>query len=502
MPEFEVSYKNNKQTLKMFRKDNTILVYIILLAIVIGLIIASVIVFYTNHLNSNTIQAGVFIKDINVSGLTKEEATTLISNKLSEELNDHLILKYKNNDYYLALEQIEAKFNIEDSINFAYNIARSGDLISDIQDYITVLLSNINIDPILEYNEDELTRYLYYIESNLPDQLEQSSFYVEDDELIVTNGKNGAGIQTEELKKEILVALQDISFKNRSIDIPTYIKYPDAIDVESIHEEVYREPKDAYYTTNPYAVYSHVIGIDFDTEYLKREISENPDKEEYVVELSYLTPNITNNDLDKDAFPDRLSTFATKYPTSNTDRTTNLRLASNKIDGTIIMPGETFSYNKVVGKRTIAAGYKEAAIFSNGQVTQGLGGGICQISTTLYDAVVFADLEIVSRRNHMFVTSYVDGGKDATVVWGSTDFKFKNSRDYPIRIESSVSGGIARVSIYGLKRDNEYDISIETQTVKRTSSNIIIDAYKVYRQNGEVVKKEKLSRDTYKTQSK
>lgn len=501
MPEFEVSYKNNKQTLKMFRRDNTILIYIILLAIVLGMIIASITVFYTNHINSNVIQPGVFIKDINISGLTKEEAITLITNNLSEELNDHLILRYKNNDYYLAVEQIEAKFNIEDSVDFAYNIARSGDFLSDMQDYISVLMSNVNIDPILEYNEDELTRYLYYIESNLPDQLEQSSFYIEDDELIVTNGKNGAGIYMDELKEEIIVALQDISFKNRSIEIPTYIEYPDQIDVDSIHAEVYREPKDAYYTTNPYAVYSHVIGIDFDTEYLKQQIAEDPNKEEYIVELSYLTPNVTNSDLDKDAFPDRLSTFSTKYATSNTDRTTNLRLASNKIDGTIIMPGETFSYNKVVGKRTIAAGYKEAAMFSDGQVTTGLGGGICQISTTLYDAVVFADLEIVSRRNHMFITSYVGGGKDATVVWGSTDFKFKNSRDYPIMIESSVSGGIATVSIYGLKRDVEYDISIETKTVKRTSSNIIIDAYKVYRLNGDVVKSEKLSRDTYKTQS-
>ena len=100
----------------------------------------------------------------------------------------------------------------------------------------------------------------------------------------------------------------------------------------------------------------------------------------------------------------------------------------------------------------------------------------------------------------MFITSYVAGGRDATVVWGSTDFKFKNSRDYPIMIESSVSIGIATVSIYGLRRDTEYDISIETKTVKKTSSNIIIDAYKVYRLNGEVVKREKLSRDTYKTQ--
>lgn len=499
MPEFEVSYKNNEKVLKMFRKDNTIFIYVIMLAIVLGIFIASVIMFYSNHQKSNCLQSGIYIKNINVSGLTKEEAITLVSNELNKQLNDHLLLRYKNNDYYVAVEQIEAKFNVEDSVEFAYKVGRSGKFFKDVQDYISVLMSSINIDPILVYSDEELTRYIQNIEANLPDQLEQSSYYIDDDELVITNGKVGAGIYIEELKKEIILALQDITFSNRYIDIPTFEKYPDAIDVDIIYDEVHREPQNAYYTTNPYAVYSHVIGIDFDKEYLKEEIANDPNKEEYVMELSYIKPDVTNNDLDAEAFPDRLSRFSTKYPASNKDRTTNLRLASNKIDGTIVMPGETFSYNKVVGKRTIAAGYKEAAIYENGQVTSGLGGGICQITTTLYDAVVFADLEIVSRRNHMFVPSYVSGGEDATVVWGSTDFKFKNNRDYPIRIESSVSGGIATVNIYGLRREKEYDISIETKTVKKTKSNFVVDAYKVYRSNGEVVRKEKLSRDTYKT---
>ena len=100
----------------------------------------------------------------------------------------------------------------------------------------------------------------------------------------------------------------------------------------------------------------------------------------------------------------------------------------------------------------------------------------------------------------MFVPSYVTGGRDSTVVYGSTDFKFKNSRSYPIKIVSSVEGGIATVSIYGYKNQNdpEYDISIETNLVKSTSTSLVYDAYKVYKQNGNIVKKEKLSRDTYK----
>ena len=106
-----------------------------------------------------------------------------------------------------------------------------------------------------------------------------------------------------------------------------------------------------------------------------------------------------------------------------------------------------------------------AATYSNGAVVDGLGGGICQISSTLYDAVVMANLKITTRRNHKFVTSYLPAGKDATVVWGSQDFKFVNSRKYPIRITATVQNGVATIQVWGIKEEVEYDISIETKKI-------------------------------------
>ena len=166
-----------------------------------------------------------------------------------------------------------------------------------------------------------------------------------------------------------------------------------------------------------------------------------------------------------------------------------------------------------------------AATFSGGKVVDGIGGGICQISTTLYDAVVMADLEITERRNHQFVPSYAGGGKDATVVWGSQDFKFKNTRKYPIRITATVSGGVATVQVWGVREEVEYDITIETKktaTIKYTTQYIqtsslpagqqkIVqsgnngskyEAYKVKRLNGEVVSRTLLSKDTYNAMKK
>lgn len=500
MQNFENNLGSKK---KLFRRDNIILVFTILLAIVVGIIIAMIWVFYSNQQNTDKIQSGVFIKGINVSGLTKEEAIALVNSELDKQMNDHIELIYKNNNYYVEVEQIGAKFDIEASVDYAFNIAKSGVFLQDMTEYFTVLMTNIEIEPKLTYNDEELTNYLKTIEAYLPDQLEQHGYYVEDGELIVTNGVNGAGIEIDELKEMIIAAIQDISYSNSYIQIPTYVQYPDPIDVNAIHEDIFREPQNAYFTTEPYAVFADVTGIDFDKEYLSSMIAENPEAEEYAIELQYSKAELTVQDLGMEAFPNLLGSWSTKY-VNNPDRTTNLRLAANKIDGTVIMPGEIFSYNKVVGKRTIAAGYKNAAIYQDGEVTDGLGGGICQISTTLYNAAIDAGMLIEERRNHMFVPTYADAGKDATVVWGSTDFKFENRRAYPIKIETSVTGGIASVKIYGLKTNEEYDIydlSIGSKVIKSTDSSLVVESYREYRdENGNVVKRDKLYTDTYKKQ--
>ena len=249
------------------------------------------------------------------------------------------------------------------------------------------------------------------------------------------------------------------------------------------------------------------------------------EKQEYEIPLKYTSPEKTTHDIGTEAFPDLISRFSTKYDVTLRNRTTNLELASNKINGYVLLPGEEFSYNKVVGERTIAAGYKEAAMYSGGEVVDGLGGGICQISSTLYNVVVKANLEVTQRSNHQFVTSYVDAGKDATVVYGAIDFKFVNTRKYPIKITSTVKNGIVEMKIFGVKEEVEYDIEIETETLsyipysvkyiedsKLNAGEEIVQqygasgrktkAYKVCRLNGAIVSKTLISTDTYSPMNK
>ena len=144
-----------------------------------------------------------------------------------------------------------------------------------------------------------------------------------------------------------------------------------------------------------------------------------------------------------------ISSFTTNT-TANQNRNTNVRLAAEAINGTVIKPGQEFSFNGTVGQRTEAKGYKGAAAYNNGEVVQEIGGGVCQVSTTLYNAVFKAGLKISSRRSHTFEPSYVTPGRDATVSWDQPDFKFINNSSTAIGLRASYADQKVTISVYGI----------------------------------------------------
>jgi vancomycin resistance protein YoaR len=146
-----------------------------------------------------------------------------------------------------------------------------------------------------------------------------------------------------------------------------------------------------------------------------------------------------------------IGSFNTTISKGTEGRYNNIKLAANKINGSLIYPGEIFSTNKALGDTTLANGYMLAPIIVNGQLEDGAGGGVCQVSSTLYNAVIFSELEIVERQCHSRPVGYVEKGRDATLAWDYLDFKFKNSTEYPIYIESTVEGNQVNVRIYGFE---------------------------------------------------
>lgn len=500
--------------------------FIVILAISIILVFVFLsTVFALVNSNSNTIISGISIKGIDVSGLTKEEAI----NKISEIVNNKISTPFDlvHNDYKTTVvaEQFGVTFDIESSVNTAYERGRGKNIFKSNFEIISSFFFKVNIIPSFYYNEETIDSLIKEIEANLPDRLIEPSYYIDGSNLMVTKGVNGVTIDSEVLKLKIISNIINFYNKNENIDIPTNMVNAKDIDIDAIHSEIYKEPKDAYYTKNPFTVYPHVEGVDFSNtiDEVKQMLQE--DKENYVIPLKFSTPSVTTNNIGTEAFPDLLATYSTNYSTRNVNRTTNIKLASSKINGIVLMPGETFSYNITVGKRTAANGFKSAAVYAGGEVTTGIGGGICQVSSTLYNSVLLSNLEIVERHNHGFNTGYVPAGRDATVSWGGPDFRFKNNRKYPIKIICTNSGGTITTKIFGLKEENEYEVEIqsyitgyiqyktitkEDPTLSKGATKVIANgsngckavSYRILKQNGQVISKTLLANDTYNPHNK
>ena len=488
----------DEQQYKSKTKSDVLTIFAILCFIFVLLLLITFCTFSFINLTSTKIAKGVYIKGIDVSGLTKEDATKKISSYISSSIPEEIKLKHNDFETSLSTSQLSIYFNTEEAVNMAYNIGKNGNIFQKNTEILNTLFSKVNIDPGFSIDEEQLKKDLQDISSKLPDKVIESSCYIDDNRLIITKGQAGKSIKVEDSANYITKEINNLNVQNNPLELITEDAYPNQIDLDAVYNEVHKNPVNAYYSQNPYVVHPSENGLDFAISLDDAKNLLQEQKDEYVIPLKVLYPSVTTNMIGTEAFPDLLSEFSTKYAASNKNRTTNLILASKKINGTVLMPGEIFSYNKVVGARTIAAGYKEAPIYVSGRVEDGIGGGICQITTTLYNAVLYANLDIVERSNHQFVPSYAGPSRDATVVYGAIDFKFKNNRDYPIKITCSVSGGIANFKIWGLKSDNDYEVQITSRTTGKTATAIYSEAYKTLKKNGAVVSTTLLSKDTYK----
>lgn len=514
------------------KSNKKVIIICSIIAIIIVIAILSTIFALINSKNEKMLN-GISINGISVSGKDKDEVKEILSEKIEAKKTEDLVVKldakteegaeYKG---VISFEQLQLNYKLDEAIEKAYNIGRDSNIFVNNFNIVKTFLAKNNIEIPYEYNEEELNKQIDTINGQIPGAVIESSYDIDEDkkELVITKGKEGLEVNPELLKQEVENEIKNVESSKKEINLSTKNKEPNQINLDKIYSEIHTEPQNAYYTQNPFTLYPHVDGIDFaiSMEEAKKILEEN--KEEYIIPLKITHPEITTDKIGSEGFPDLLAEFSTNYNPGAKDRTTNLRLASNKINNTVVLPGETFSYNKVVGKRTTEAGYKEAPSYAGGKVVNDIGGGICQITSTLYNAVVLANLDIVSRSNHQFVPSYVKAGRDATVVYGAIDFKFKNTRKYPIKIKSTVSGGVARVQIYGMKEETEYEVKIETKitgsipmktvyeddpTLEKGKEKVeqkghngtYSEAYKVVYLNGKVVSRTLLSKDKYNQMS-
>ena len=255
--------------------------------------------------------------------------------------------------------------------------------------------------------------------------------------------------------------------------------------LSQLKNKVYRAPQDAVLlafdpqmTSNPFTFQTEVVGRSLDTEPIKEQIYKMVSTLEsgsIEIQPTAIQPQVTVADLQKYVTL-RASASTTISYKSEEGRTNNIRRAFQLISGTILQPGQTFSFNKIVGERSTDNGFYEADEYAYNKIVRGVGGGVCQASSTVYQAAVAAGMEITKREQHSLPVNYTDLGLDATVLWSSNrkiDFAFKNTSESPVYIAASVQTDpnnrrqwIAKVSIYGMDMGNvSYKLEAATTEV-------------------------------------
>ncbi|CDM67353.1 VanW family protein [Clostridium bornimense] len=243
------------------------------------------------------------------------------------------------------------------------------------------------------------------------------------------------------------------------------------------------------------------LNIDKLSKDVTEELSSDKFDGEVVIEAEVEAVKPTIKEEDLKTINTKISSFSTNFGTSVDGRVTNIKLATAAINGKVVMPGEEFSYNEVVGDTTADRGYQKAGTYVGNKVVEGYGGGICQVSSTLYNAIMGANIRSTERLNHNMPVSYVGIGCDATIAYGYIDYKFKNTLKHPIYISSYTSGSILTFDIYC--NESDYDPSTTyklrgEQTGQRNGDKYTVNSYLDTYKDGVLVDSEYISTDTYR----
>ncbi len=450
--------------LRFLKGVRNTLIVLLILAVVLGVGAA-----YLGYrvTNSKTTFPNLYLEGIAVGGLTEQEVLDKL-NSQDWDANAAIPLTVQlpvgssfTVDRLRAGSEIPAAEMAAAAMQYGHTTSSTLSWFDNLRTYIQCYLHSQEVGKrVITLDED-------YIRSSAEEGVaafkaaHPASDYVIDKEQEVLRMVKGAGqldVNTETLAEEIKAALLSGETNLAHTQIDNELPVPDFL---SIYNELAVEPQDAYYVEGGWDVVDEVVGCSFDLDQAVQLWAQAQPYQEVVIPLSITYPEVTGEELRSVLFRDRLGSQTTFYTSSSDNRINNINLAASKLDGLVLMPGDVFSYNDTIGQRTEEAGFLEAGAYQDGQVVEEIGGGICQVSSTLYMATMYANLETVSRTEHYFRVAYLEQfglGYDATVSWPKPDFKFANNRDYPIKIVAYCDNEerSLTIEIWGTDVDGSY----------------------------------------------
>ena len=506
-----------KQTHATHIKTNRVILLAVAALAIVAVLIT--IVTMTVKLNSKKIYPGVSIGEVDVGGMSAKQAREAVENHYVLHPENQLTITCGEESNIISLTDLDLSLKIDDSVDTAYNAGRSGGIFHRLAEIHTIKKEHLKVPVAVNANEELLETKISELASKVDIPEVDNLFDITETELIITKGHSGRRIIIDHAKELIKEAILEASSDTLSLSLETVS--PKELNVDTIYDEICGEPVNATYKVEnqKLIIVEEKIGVTFDKQEAKKIIESDPGD---VIHIPIKTQKaeVTSEQVRAGLFPDLLATYSTKYNAGDSNRSYNIALACKKINGVVLGPGDIFSYNDTVGPRTASRGFRTANVYVGNKVEPGIGGGICQVSSTLFNTAVLSDLNIVYRTNHSLTVSYVPLGRDATVSDGSIDFKFENSTGEPIKIVASASGGTNTISIYGKKQNPNRTISMTTERTATYPAKLVqkkapelpegktkveqkgtdgcsYNTYKVTSENGKVVKTELLTKSTY-----
>lgn len=403
---------------------------------------------------------GYHIENVDVGGMTVDQAARALKAELTgRTFSVWLDEKEGEPDIVLTAEQLGllpdgAQTDYAALAQAAYDDCRSSSFLSGAYDYFLSMRQGPGSCYILSSSaEDICEETARAVAKKFMELPVDAKYTVEGDKLVILIPKDGRVVGALELANALNAVRLETEAEKREIVVPSYVFPAKVITAQEIRDAVLTESVSARYDSANDTIIPDITGVDLDVAAAQQLMDAAAPGAYTTFPLTLIPATVSAETLKEVMFRDVLATYTTNVA-GTAARKNNVQLSAKAINGYVLNYGDIFSYNEAVGRRTAARGYQAAPAYVGGQTVDEIGGGICQTSSTLYMSCLLANLEITQRVAHRYATSYMPYGMDATVSWGSPDYRFTNNTDYPIRITTEYKDDTLTVTLLGTKIDD------------------------------------------------
>ncbi len=443
--------------------------------IIFAVLLSGAIFLSAKILNNPNVYSGVYLDGVHLGGMKTEDLKDYLQKKYEGSLASlELNIFHKSYPSVVTFGDLNVQVNNQATLKRILDSGRQGNIFQRLTEIYRLHKEHIYLETEVSLDATAVNKLVEDVYSKTYVPAGSPSLLLLDDGVFLQSGPAGYAVDREKLKERIAEQVKQL--KSGIVIVPVEEVLPERVDVDSFYSQIFQEGKDASFelSDGEIKIIPEIPGRKLDKAAFLSSVAELEAKSgKYPYELKlpveYIQPQRTAKMIEESLFRDELSTYQTTFPLKTDNdkaRAVNIRLAVEAFDGTILLPGETFSFNNVVGKRTTQKGYQKAIVYSINGISMGVGGGICQASTTLYNACLQANLKVDERNPHFFTVAYVPLGRDSAVSYGIEDLKFTNTTNWPIKIDGKVLKDQVVVSLKGTDEDPDLEVVIQSSVLK------------------------------------